>query len=82
MNECFLKHSAKLTAKVKLTLNKRTVDAHEPEDKPWIAWDDRLPGFGVHVHPSGAKAFLLNYRAGNGWRATPPTGTACWRYPR
>ena len=63
--------SAKNTARVKLTLTKRSVDALEPEDKPWIAWDDRLTGFGVRVHPSGAKAFLVNYRAGNGGRKAP-----------
>ena len=63
--------SAKNTARVKLTLTKRTVDALEPEDKPWIAWDDKLTGFGLRVHPSGAKAFLVNYRAGDGGRKAP-----------
>ncbi len=63
--------SAKNTARVKLTLTKRTVDALEPEDKPFIAWDDRLTGFGLRVHPSGAKAFVVNYRAGNGGRKAP-----------
>ncbi len=63
--------SAKLTARVKLTLTKRTVDALEPEDKPFIAWDDRLTGFGLRVHPSGAKAYLVNYRAGDGGRKAP-----------
>ena len=65
------RETVKLTARVKLTLTKRTVDALEPEDKPWIAWDDKLTGFGVRVHPSGAKAFLVNYRAGNGGRKAP-----------
>ena len=63
--------SAKRTARLKLTLTKRTVDALEPEDKPWIAWDDRLTGFGVRVHPSGRKSYLVNYRAGNGGRKAP-----------
>lgn len=58
----------KRTAKVKLTLTKRTVDNLRPADKPWIAWDDRLIGFGVRVQPSGAKAFILNYRIGSGGR--------------
>ena len=53
------------------TLTKRTVDALEPQDKPWIAWDDRLTGFGVRVHPSGAKSYVVNYRAGNGGRKAP-----------
>ena len=66
-----MQHAAKLVAKVKLTLTKRTVDALEPEDKPWIAWDDKLTGFGVRVHPSGAKSFVVNYRAGNGGRKAP-----------
>ena len=63
--------SAKLTAKVKLTLTKRTVDTLKVEDKPWIAWDDKLTGFGVRFHPSGAKSFVVNYRAGNGGRKAP-----------
>ncbi|MDE0030302.1 MAG: integrase family protein [Deltaproteobacteria bacterium] len=66
-----MENSVKLTAKVKLTLTKRTVDALEPEDKPWIAWDDKLTGFGVRVHPSGAKSYVVNYRAGNGGRKAP-----------
>jgi len=66
-----MKQSAKLTARVKLTLTKRNVDALEPQEKPWIAWDDRLTGFGVRVHPSGAKSYVVNYRAGNGGRKAP-----------
>ncbi len=31
--------------------------ALEPSDKPFIAWDDKLIGFGVRVHPSGLKSF-------------------------
>jgi len=54
-----------------LTLTKRTVDALKPQDKPWIAWDDKLTGFGVRAHPSGAKSYVVNYRAGNGGRKAP-----------
>ena len=60
--------NGKRTAKVKLTLTKRTVEGLQPADKPWIAWDDRLIGFGVRVQPSGAKSFILNYRIGSGGR--------------
>ena len=60
--------TGKRTAKVKLTLTKRTVENLQPADKPWIAWDDRLSGFGVRVQPSGMKAFIVNYRTGSGGR--------------
>ena len=60
--------TGKRTAKVKLTLTKRTVENLQPADKPWIARDDRLIGFGVRVQPSGSKAFVVNYRTGSGGR--------------
>ncbi|MCY4489485.1 MAG: Arm DNA-binding domain-containing protein [Deltaproteobacteria bacterium] len=41
---------------------KRAVDALEPQDKPWIAWDDRLPGFGVRVYPPGSKVYVVQTR--------------------
>ena len=43
------RNTAKRTAKVKLTLTKRTVETLEPADKPWIAWDDKLAGIGCRV---------------------------------
>ena len=66
-------HTAKRIARVRvrLTLTKRTVDALKADHKPWIAWDDKLTGFGVRIHPSGAKSFLVNYRAGDGGREAP-----------
>ena len=60
--------TGKRTAKVKLTLTKRTVETLQPADKPWIAWDDRLSGFRVRVQPSGTKAFIINYRTRSGGR--------------
>ena len=60
--------SGKRTAQIKLTLNKRSVDALKPADKPFIAWDDRLTGFGVRVQPSGVRSYLVNYRADGGGR--------------
>ncbi len=74
--------TAKRTAKVKLTLTKRTVEALEPADKPWIAWDDRLSGFGCRVQPSGTKAFIVNYRAGDGGRKAPNKRVVVGRYGR
>ena len=58
----------KRTAKVRLTLAKRTVEGLEPTAKPWIAWDNKVTGFGVQIQPSGTKPFLVNYRANCGGR--------------
>ena len=65
------RHTEKRVAKVKLTLTKRSVEALEPADKPWIAWDDKLTGFGVRIQPSGTRSFIVNYRAGEGGRKAP-----------
>ncbi len=63
--------SGKRVARVKLTIAKRAIDSFKPADKPWIAWDDKLTGFGVLVHPSGVKSFIVNYRLGAGGRTAP-----------
>ncbi len=49
--------TGKRTARLSLTLNKRNVDALAPAEKPYIAWDDKLMGFGVRVQPSGRNNF-------------------------
>ena len=72
----------KRTAKVRLTLTKRTVEALEPADKSWIAWDDKLTGFGVRVQPSGTKSFIVNYRPGDGGRNAPNKRVVIGRYGR
>ena len=60
----------KNTARIKRTIaTRQTVDALQPAEKPYIAWDDRLTGFGVRVLPSGTKSFILNYRPGGGRKA-------------
>ncbi|MCY4626400.1 MAG: Arm DNA-binding domain-containing protein, partial [Acidobacteria bacterium] len=53
----------KRTARVKVTLTPQAIKALIPLARPWIAWDDQVTGFGVKVHPTGAKSFILNYRA-------------------
>ena len=70
--------TGKRVARDKLTLTKRTVETPQPADKAWIAWDDRLIGFGVRVQPSGAKAFVVNYRTGSGGRKARNRRIAWW----
>ena len=72
----------KRTARLSLTLNKRNVEALEPADKPYIAWDDKLMGFGIRVQPSGLKSFLVNYRAGDGGRKAPNKRVVIARFGR
>jgi integrase len=61
----------KRAARVRVTLTERTIEALAPQARPWIAWDDRVTGFGVKVQPSGTKSFIVNYRAGDGGRTAP-----------
>ena len=44
------------------TISKRTVDALSVEDRDAVFWDDRLPGFGVRVYPSGSKVYVVQTR--------------------
>ena len=72
----------KRMAKVRLTLTKRSVDGLLPSARPWIAWDDKLTGFGIRVQPSGTKSFLINYRADGGGRYSPNRRLVIGRYGR
>jgi integrase len=45
-------------------INKSTVDGAHPRAKDWLLWDDKLPGFGLKVTPSGSKVFVFQYRIG------------------
>jgi hypothetical protein len=42
-------------------LTKRTLDALEPREKAYIAFDSEISGFGVRVMPSGVKTFVVEY---------------------
>ena len=72
--------TGKRIARTKLTLTKRSVDALDPADRPWIAWDDKLVGFGIRIQPSGVKSFIVNYRAGDGGRKAPNKRIVIGRY--
>lgn len=49
-----------------MKLTKRTIEAlRVPEGgREAFAWDSELPGFGVRVHSSGARSFVIQYRKG------------------
>ena len=43
-------------------ITKRTVDAVKPRAREHVLWDDEIKGFGVRVHPSGRKVYIVKYR--------------------
>ncbi|MFZ1415813.1 MAG: Arm DNA-binding domain-containing protein, partial [Defluviicoccus sp.] len=45
-------------------LTKRFIEAAPAKEKAYILWDGDIPGFGVRVHPSSRKTFILQYRIG------------------
>ena len=45
-------------------ITKRTVDALKPKERERVVWDDDLKGFGVRIHPSGRKVFIVKTRYG------------------
>jgi len=50
-------------------LTKRWIDSWAPTPgSEAIAWDDRMPGFGVRAYPSGRRAWLVQYRVGKATR--------------
>src|SRR5215211_5017550 len=50
-------------------LTKRTVDALKATGAEYVKWDVDIPGFGVRVRSSGAKTYIVQYRAGAGRKA-------------
>jgi integrase len=50
-------------------ITKRVVDASLPTDRRYYVWDSNLAGFGLRVETSGAKTFIVRYRADGGGRS-------------
>ena len=46
------------------TLSKRIIDALPVSGRETVYWDHKLPGFGVRVHPSGSKVYMVHKRTG------------------
>jgi hypothetical protein len=47
----------------------RVVDTLKTTGVEYVAWDGDIAGFGVRVRPSGAKSYIVQYRAGAGRKA-------------
>lgn len=47
-------------------ITKRTVDALQANEHEFTVWDDTVSGFGVRVRSTGAKSYVVVYRAGAG----------------
>jgi len=47
-------------------LTQAVVARIRPTNHDVFTWDDKLPGFGVRVKPSGARSFLVQYRTKSG----------------
>jgi integrase len=52
-------------------ITKRLVDSLKSTARDQFVWDDTLIGFGVRVQPTGAKSYVVKYRAG--WGRGAPT---------
>lgn len=64
---------ARITKRLVDSLRPKKADGTEPEDsgvsaskKDVVAWDDELRGFGVRFKPTGAGAYIIQYRNAEG----------------
>jgi hypothetical protein len=47
-------------------ITKRLIDGLAPRESEYFVWDAALAGFGVRVQTTGAKSYVVKYRAGKG----------------
>ncbi|TPJ13733.1 site-specific integrase [Mesorhizobium sp. B2-7-3] len=57
-----------MAKRVGVALTKRVVDFADKRDRRYFIWDSELSGFGLRVEMSGAKTFVVRYRAEGGGR--------------
>ena len=50
-------------------ISKRLVDSLEAIGAEYFVWDGNLKGFGIRVRETGAKSYIVKYRAGTGRKA-------------
>lgn len=51
-----------------IVISKRSVDALSAHNRDAVFWDQRLPGFGVRVYPSGHKVYIVQSKGPYGSR--------------
>jgi hypothetical protein len=49
-----------------LRITKRLIDALDVTGREYFVWDDGITGFGIRVRLTGAKTYVVQYRAGSG----------------
>lgn len=69
-----------MARRIGVALTKRVVDAAEKKDKRYYLWDSELSGFGLRVETSGAKTFIVRYRAEGGGRSAAQRFVTVGRY--
>lgn len=69
-----------MAKRVGVALTKRVVDAAEKKNTRYYIWDSELSGFGLRVETSGAKTFIVRYRAEGGGRSAAQRFVTVGRY--
>ncbi|MBL1436330.1 MAG: tyrosine-type recombinase/integrase [Rhodobacteraceae bacterium] len=55
-------------------LTKSLIEKAEPQEEPYYLWDNKLPGFGCRIYPTGKKSYILSYRNEMGIQKRPVLG--------
>ena len=45
-------------------ITRKVVDALTAREREYMVWDSDIKGFGVRVHPSGRRVYVVKYRDG------------------
>jgi integrase len=69
-----------VTKRASVLLTKRVVDAAGKKDSRYYVWDSVLSGFGIRIETSGAKTFIIRYRAEGGGRTAAQRFVTVGRY--
>lgn len=56
---------------MKKKLTKTVAEFARPKSDRYTLWDSELSGFGLRITPTGAKSWVIKYRAGEGGRNAP-----------